>query len=158
MSTGLVNGVPTDLDVRRLDETFGTLNVGDEISYDEIDSALGIARSTSRWRTVTAAWRCRVQRARHLVVGCNPGVGFVILDDSGKLDASARKLRSGLRSCRRSVKVAAFVDRGKLGAEERDRYDHTTKVASAVLMAASNEAKRFQPSLPQKQLGERQNP
>lgn len=152
-NSGFVRGVPTDIDVRRLLDHFGALEVGQHISYDEVDQVLGLARSAHRWKAITTAWRKRLLAEQRLIIGCDPGVGFIVLDDAEKLDLSSSKLRSGLRSCRRAVKVAAHVDVSALTSEQQTRLDHNNRVATALIMTAATEAKRFQPTFPARQLG-----
>jgi len=155
MSNGFCRGVPTDLDVRRLMDHFRTLHQGQEIPYEEVAQILGITKGTHRWASITTAWRKRVLAEQHLVIGCDPGVGYVILDDPSKADMSARKLKSGIRSCRRSVRVGALVDHSRLTPEQIERATHTNRVATAILSTATEQTKRFQPQLPKKQLGAR---
>ena len=60
-------GIPTDIDVRRLQEKFGVPQPGESISYALISEVLGNSRTESRFWVVTGAWRRQLFRENNLV-------------------------------------------------------------------------------------------
>lgn len=131
-ATVFSGGVPTGPDVKLIREVFpdDCLTENKEIPYSEIELAISILRGSSRFRTVTDAWRRAVERDTGIVIDVIPGSGFIVLSDRGKLDLSGRKLREAGRKVRRSVKIMALTDPLALTAEERKRLQHQSNICN----------------------------
>jgi hypothetical protein len=130
-------GVPTDSDVQRIRDQWpdASLEVGQIIQYEKIESHVGLRRDTHRWGTVIARWRRLVESDSGIIIGTVRGVGFEVLSDSGKLHLGHSKMRSSVRALIRSARVVAHVDRAALPAEEQVRYDRITARQGAFLLA-----------------------
>jgi len=112
------------------------LKVGQVIPYAAVEAVVKTAKSTCRFKTITGRWRRLVERDSEVILGAEKGVGFRVLDNSEKLELSCSKLRSGVKSTRRSFHVAGYVERKALSVEEAKRYDMMTARAAAVMAAA----------------------
>lgn len=134
-------GIPTEPDIKRLTEAFKVqeMNPGDTIDYEEVAIVIGQAVKSSRFRSVTTAWRKRVENDFSIIIGCSPDPlkkSFCILSESEKVDLSGKKLRSAVRLARRSYKIASFVDVKKLNEEEKKTLDHYAAKSASVIAAA----------------------
>lgn len=131
-------GIPTEIDVRSIREAFPDekLTSGMKISHGEIEPLINCDRKSYRYKTVTSRWRKLVENATNKVVAADPGVGFVVLSEIGKVGLSGTKLRSAGRIARRSYVLAARVDCKELTDEQRRELDFITKKTSAMLTAA----------------------
>lgn len=130
-------GVPTGPDIKALREAFPEeeMTPGDVIQYSIVEELLGVTVQTSRFRTVTTRWRKIVEKESKIILGVKPGVGFVVLSDSDKVDLSGAKIRSSFRSARRSFVVTGYVDTKNLSEHEVNRLDSLKRSAAAVLCA-----------------------
>jgi hypothetical protein len=138
-STTLVfGGIPTDMDVKKIREAFpdDELQEGQVIPYATISDIIGNAKDANRFRSVTNRWRKLVEKDSQKFIGTEPGVGFKVLKDGEKLELSGSKLRSAVKSVRRSYVVAGHVDTKRLDEEERGRYDMLCSRHAKLLAAA----------------------
>ncbi len=136
-------GIPTEPDVNRLVEVFGTPIQGTVISYQEIEKIIQAKRGDNRFRSVTSAWRRRLFRTHNLLIGTRPNIGFVCLDNSARVVFSSTKNKSGMRFIRRAGTVAGLTEAEGLTPELLKARDHLVRVASAITLAAATEAKRL---------------
>lgn len=109
MSKTFLGGVPTGIDVRRLDEVFADLAEGAEVTHEQVEAALGIGRAQTRYRTVTVAWRRSLLNDRNIELAAVPGIGFRVLAASERLNASVKGFRQGVRKQMRSVRRSDMV-------------------------------------------------
>ncbi len=70
-------GMPTGPDVTALQKRWPSLNIGDRIPYAEVEEVLGLEWKSSRFKTVTEAWRRRELEAGR-VINCERGIGFAV--------------------------------------------------------------------------------
>jgi len=141
--------VPTAPDVRRLVDAYGVPTIGTLYTHDEIEGVIKESRTSSRYRTVTLAWRRQIEREHDIILGAEPGQGFVALRPEERIDYSGRKLKTGVRAVRRAGRVVSTTDTSKLTREQVERADHVRRVAGAVTAAARIEAGKHQPRLPE---------
>ena len=141
-------GMPTDIEVRKLNEKFPAkdLREGDVITHDDIEDVTGLNRRINRYRTVTRRWRKLLERDHGIITGCKPE-GFKVMDDGEKVKLSSSKLRTSARMARRSYVVASKIDPSKLKYEEREEYDFNVRRSCAVLQAAKLKSKVSLPEI-----------
>jgi hypothetical protein len=137
-----LGGVPTDADVRKMREAFGTPEEGKVIEYSAVEDVLGISRDSNRFRVVTNRWRKLLYRELNIFIGVRPSEGFVALTPSERLDHGRSKVQSGMRVVGRATAVLGSTDRKRLSPKEAEAFDHTIRVSQAVLHAAQIESKR----------------
>jgi hypothetical protein len=138
-------GVPTELEVKKLKQTYNELSPGQLITYEEVSELIGVEYGSHRFRTVTNRWRKEVESETNIIIGCDAGVGFKVLVEPEKVDLSAQKTRTAGRAARRAYVVAARTDVAGLDQEDRRRLDHCVMMSSKILGAAQLTSK---PKLP----------
>lgn len=109
MTKAFFGGVPTAMDVRKLNEAFPELTEGDEIAHADIEALLGLAHTVSRYRTVTNAWRRSVLNDRNIEVAAVAGEGFRCLTAPERVSGGIRGVQIGTRKQMRSVRRVMFV-------------------------------------------------
>jgi len=128
-------GIPTEPDVKKIRERWpdDSLKVGQVITDEDMQNLILCDYGTSRFRTVTHAWRKALELAG-ILIGRERGVGFLVLNDSEKLDLQEGKVKTSVRAMKRSREIGTHVDRKKLTDEERTRQDFLdVKAANALL-------------------------
>lgn len=73
-------GLPTKPDVDLLVRTWPDPKLGDRFDYEAVERILGLSRDSARFRTVCAAWRNRMMDSKNVVIECDPGVAFYVLN------------------------------------------------------------------------------
>lgn len=102
MSKLFLSGIPTEPDVKLLTETFPKIEVGDEINYESVEAVLRLDRKSSRFRTVTQAWRKKVLNDG-IELAVVAGVGFRALSPKERIEHSVKGVQSGVRKQIRSI-------------------------------------------------------
>jgi hypothetical protein len=136
-------GVPTGSDVERLLREIGTPAPGDVIPYDQIARILGVERKSSRWGSVTDAWRRRLDREFNLLLEAVPNGGFRVLTNSGRVNHASSRYKRGLRQVAKAAVVAARTDRKGLTQEEKAAADHLEKVGATIRTHAATAAREI---------------
>jgi len=110
MSDGNVffGGVPTEPDVRKLVDRFGTPEPG-IIAHEDVEAVLGHGRLTSRYRTVVWVWRRRLFRQSNIDMIAEPGVGFRVLTSGERVDVCVRDLGQTVTKLRRGGRRHASI-------------------------------------------------
>jgi len=136
-------GVPTEPDIKKIKTEYPTnvLTPGKKIAYAEIERLIGVGKREHRFKTVTSQWRKEVEKEVNIIIGCDPGEGFRVLNEPEKVDLSSSKTRSAGRAARRAYVVAARTDIKELDENDRKRLDHIMGVSSRVLAAAKLKSK-----------------
>lgn len=132
-----VNGVPTTVEVQLLLDTYGVPERGTLIPYTEIEKVLGIVRRTSRYRTVTGAWRRRILREHGIASYCPRDEGIRFCAPGEQVDESSRGVVGGLRRVKIGVAKAVATPRETLEPHELRKLDHVQSVGSMVLLHAA---------------------
>lgn len=141
-------GVPTGLDVDALVVKFGVPAPGATILHEDIESVLHLGPTTSRFWSVTAAWRKRLHREHNLVLVGNRKGGFDVLRASERITHAVSRMQQGARIIRKGAEIAAATDRGDLNAEERRVADHAVQLGAQINGVMATAAKAL-PSLPE---------
>lgn len=142
-------GVPAGPDINRIRDRFpdNQLAEGQEILYEEIAAIIGEPPHSNRFKTVTEAWRRRVQSESNVFIGCVPGRAFRVLTPRERFEESHKKTRTGLKSVRKGVILHSSVQRHQIPESERQRFDHLARVQKQVLAAQKLSAKSELPSI-----------
>lgn len=139
MSNVYFAGIPTDIEVRQLEETWPdeSLTVGTVIAYSDIAELIKTKTEDSRFRTVTGRWRRNVERRTGKIIGPDkPGETLRVYDDKDKLDLSKTKLKTASRFARRSRIVAANVEAKNLTEQQKKELEHTINTSATILQAS----------------------
>ena len=133
-------GIPTAPDVRKLRERFpgSSMQGGDCISYADIEQLIGCAAKSSRFRTVTTAWRRSLLQCEAIILKPLRGQGLTVLKDNEKLELAADTLDKGMRQVQRSMAIAAHINTDNLTEVEKTSLsDLQTKVRDFRALEAS---------------------
>ncbi len=142
-------GLPTEPEVNRIRSAYpdAELTVGQVIPYDNIAAIIGAAYKSNRFRSITNVWRKKVEKETNKIIGTEPGVGFVVLSESQKVNLSGSKLRSAARFARRSYMVASRTDVKQLSEEEARRLTHQINVTAKIIASAQLKTKKQLPDM-----------
>jgi hypothetical protein len=141
-------GVPTDLDVKKIREVYPEhqMRIGQVIPYSQIVAIIGANYGTSRFFSVTNAWRKKVESETSIILSAQEGTHFRVLSETEKVDLSASKLVSAAKHARRSFVIANRIDVKQISQEDKQRLDHQVNVSSKII--ASSKLRKA-PELPQ---------
>ena len=140
---GFAVGMPTAVDVTRLMEAFGVPSEGTRISYEDIERLLSVTPRQSRFWSVTAAWRRKLEREHNLLIEAVPGEGFDVLTNRGRVGFTARDFKSGLRKVTRAGERAAKTSRVQLSPQEVRVLDYQSQCAAQWRVQAAVEARKL---------------
>jgi len=132
-------GIPTATDVKRIMDAYPveTLTSGKLIGYDEIGAVINEPVRSNRWRSVSNAWRKRLEDESSILIGCKPEKkAFVVLNDDEKVDQENRKYRGAMKGVRRSLKIHTLVDLKQLSDERRAEHHFYEQRAKKILSIA----------------------
>lgn len=136
-------GHTTGPDVRAIMERWPALKSGDTIRYDEIAVIIHVDRASSRYKTVTSAWRRTMYREYNITIGTVPKTGFVVLDDHERVNLASSKMKCGIRRIRHGGDLAQRTDKSSLTATELKACDHLVRVRAMLLDAHATEARKL---------------
>ena len=139
-------GVPTEPDIKKLLESFDVEDMvpGYEIKYSEVSRVIDQPKEASRWRTVTTAWRNRLEKDRGIFIGCNSEKKcFYVLSEGGKVGLSGSKLRSAVTAAKRSYVVSGCVDTKKLSDDERRKHEFYSMKSGVMIAAGQLRSKKM---------------
>ncbi len=136
------NGVPTAPDVKKLLDTFPvhSMQEGQILSYDDVARIIGVHIRSSRFKTVTAAWRKTLEQTTKIVLKTLSGRGFMVATDRSKLDMAVSKYNTATKMMTKAVVITTKIDTAKLDSSERETMTKLQK--NAGLIAVTNAAKR----------------
>ena len=140
------SGVPTEPDVKKLLDAYNVEDMipGFKMDYAEVSRIIGSNKEASRWRTVTTAWRRRLEKDRNIFIGCNPEKKcFYVLSEGGKVELSGSKLRSATVAAKRSFEVSNCVDTKKLSDDERRKHEFYSMKSGVMIAAGQLSSKKM---------------
>lgn len=141
-------GIPTDVDVRALHDTFGVPTEGQRIPYEDIAGVIGVEPRSNRWMTVVTAWRKRLIREHNVYLLARDGA-LIGMAPEQRVDLGSGKLRTGVRMFRRAHDVVSGTDRTRLSSEQKAQADHVQMVSASVIQSARLSARKVTPKLPE---------
>jgi len=137
-SKAYFSGIPTEPDVNKLVDKYPVdqLTPGYPMPYSEVSETIGEPVRSSRWRSVTEAWRKKIEKDYSIIIECNPyKQQFCVLTEGGKVNLSGKKLRSAVTSARRSLTILTTVEVKRLTEDERKNYEFNTLKSGSVVAA-----------------------
>ena len=143
MKTMIVGGIPTEPDVKLLLAAFSGLRAGRIIEHGEIEEAIRSSRTTARYRTVTNAWRKRVEADDNLCVASVPGIGFQVLEESERAKHALGRGRRGIRQIGRAVHDIGRVQTEKLTETEAASTLHARRLMEGLLSSGRQTMKEI---------------
>lgn len=138
-------GLPTKPDVDAIMKAYPNLKEGDVITYREIEEVIGKTWTSSRFRTVTLAWRRELYNEYNLHVRCDPAVAFHVELPKERVSTGFKKARGGFRKIRRSADLVARTDQAALSQEDRLKADRLLFVTGSMIGVWNTQAKQIAP-------------
>lgn len=139
-------GVPTEVDVAKLEEAYGVPGIGTMIEHDAISEVIGVPKDSSRYETVCRAWRAKIYREHNVFMASVRGHGFRAAQSRERVGVAAEWYSCGLRKIRRVADLISTTDRAGLSKEQSRAADHLAHV-SATITAAHLTAAKQMPSI-----------
>jgi len=133
MSTKVVRGIPTKLDVDKLLETFTQPKENDVIMWSEIEEATGLSKGQYRFNTVVNAWRTALERDFDILLYAIPGEGLAVADANTKIDIAARKIELNDKGKKKWVERTFRVKASNLDEVRRDTQSRILTAYGAML-------------------------
>lgn len=156
MSKVFFGGVPTDGDVKRLLEAFPDIGPGDAISYVQVAEVIGVKHGSSRFRTVTNAWRKTVMRTQNFVLEAVPGEGFRRQTELERSQKNRTGWRQDQSRAARRVRDLGRTDTRSFDERDQKAHDHARRVLQAHVEHTSSAVRELAPPAPLKLLPKRQ--
>jgi hypothetical protein len=134
----------------KLDETFPNVESlrGTIIKWADLESAIGLARHTNRFRTVLASWRKHLKKDKGIWTRGDTtdviGLGIRVLTHEEQIEFSGRRYRQAGRRIIDGHAAAASTDDSQLSEEAKREKEHRI-LAGRHLHAAVLESRRFLP-------------
>lgn len=114
LETKFMRGVPTDLDVRRLEERFGIPEEDVIITWDEIEQELAVPKNSFRFKSVLTAWRKKLEREHNIIMIAVPKQGIKAANPDDRLTYASKKMKSGKKFIVRASTIATLTDEKRL--------------------------------------------
>ena len=144
MSTRVVRGIPTKLDVDKLLETFTQPKENDVIMWSEIEEATGLSKGQYRFKTVVNAWRTALERDFDILLYAIPGEGLAVADANTKIDLASRKIELNDKGKKKWVERTFRVKASNLDEVRRDTQSRILTAYGAMLkLTAATAPKRL---------------
>ena len=145
MSTKVVRGIPTKLDVDKLIETFTQPKPNEVITWREIERATGLRKGEYRFQTVVNAWRTSLERNYDILLYAIPGEGLAVADPNTKIDIASRKIALGDKNKSKWVERTFKVDAETLDEARRETQTRILTIHGAMLKLAAATAPKKLP-------------
>lgn len=152
MSKLFLGGVPTAPDVKKLRKAFPELVDGQDISHEEVESVLNMDSRSSRYRSVTTAWRKEMLNEENIEVSAVAGVGFRCLTGPERLSTNIKGFRAGTRKQGKSIRRVTMVPAEKLGEQDQAKQLHLMRLGSQIVQQAASVMKQIEAPKSQEQL------
>ena len=138
-------GVPTDPEVKRLAEAFGTPDPG-LIPYEQLEAVVDVTRETNRFRTILTRWRRRLLQEQNIYTAAIQGAGIKVLNEPERTEAVERLQGRASSTQRRVLFHAVRIRVELLDSIYRARVDHLriqAARAARVVSESSRAVKAF---------------
>jgi len=134
-------GLATRPDVDLLVKSWPNLQVGDRIDYEEIENLIGVPCRSSRFKTVTYAWRHRMLEDHSIVIEAQRGELFYV--------SSADQITAGGHGTLSSIVRKAKKQRKKLSVAkvENDTQRQTIEHQARLMLAVEKDARKYRMNL-----------
>lgn len=140
-------GVPTEPDVTALLNKFGVPTEDVELSHADVAAVFQVDPKSSRFKTVTAAWRKRLKDLHHVLIGSSDGA-FRVLKPSERVGLAKSKSTHAVRTMAYAGEiVTSYLDRSRLTLRETEDADKVQRITAAGRMAAIAEARKSKPAV-----------
>jgi len=145
MSNAFIKGRPTGPDVEAIIAAVPveSLTEGATVDYVVIAEIIGAAPASSRFSTVTDAWRRKMSREHNIVFGTVAGNAFIVLNNSGRINLASDRVKSGVRRVCRAGDLAERTHVKGLTPDEIRAKDHIVRVRALIHSTYLVQAKKL---------------
>lgn len=137
-------GVPTDIDLKRLDDAFGVPEIGTIITHEDIENVIMVKWKSHRYATVTTRWRKMLERDHAVLMTAIKGEGYKAANARERVETASNKLGYGKRMIGRAVGIAARTDTRKLSQEVRGVCEHVKNIGQMIRQSISTAPKKIE--------------
>lgn len=145
MSKLFFGGIPTAPDVKKLREAFTDVKEGTDFDHEQIAAILGLDPRTSRYRSVTTAWRKEMLTQHNIEIAAVATIGFRALTGAERLDTNVKGFKHGARKQGKHIRRVGMVRAETLSEPEQTKQLHVMRLGAAVLSQASAMMKEIEP-------------
>ena len=151
---GLVGfgGLPTGPDVKKLNEQFGVPEPGAVVGYDVVAAVIGAKPRSSRFVSVTNAWRKGLLKGPNTLLICEDGQRFRALSFGDRVGHARGEHARGARQIRRATVYASLIDLDQLPGSDRKFAEMLQRVTADSYKRMSEAVKALKPPKPPEQL------
>lgn len=142
-------GIPTDIEVAKLEEAFGTPDEGVVLNYEDIDGVLGMSRDEARWRSVVGAWRKKLLREKNLTSRGVRNEGILFHNASQRVDHLKGRARQEVRRLVETNRLADTTPTKDLEMHERRSLDGVSRLTAAMIHVGRQEEKAWRRAVKQ---------
>jgi hypothetical protein len=128
------NGVPTDIEVKKLFEQIGLPNPGTVILYSQIEAIIGIKRNAPRWSSILSAWRKKLRRNNFIYTKAIKNEGLRVMTGPEQLIYGEDGIKRSIKAMESFAHAIVAIQPDRLSDGERQRADHAVVVASSTKM------------------------
>lgn len=139
----------TDPVVRILLDKFGALERGATIAHAELESLIGSARNTNRYRTVVGSFKRAMLREKGILCKARVGEGYELLVGDLQIKAAGGLVRQAARRLYRGLDVATRTPEHLLGADQRRAREYMLTSGSLLLQHVRDGARKMEMALPE---------
>lgn len=150
MGKMFLGGMPTEFDVKKLLEAFPSIKEGDTFEHGNVEQIIGVTRNSSRYKSITQAWRKNLLRNENKQVDAIPGFGFKCMSPDERISGGVKGMNSGVkkiaRSCNKALRVTTQDPALK------SKQDHMQRFGAFIHNEANRFKKEIAPPQPTQQI------
>ena len=154
-----LGGLPTDIALNKLKETYPVPEVGRIYLHSDIEAVIGHSYRSSHYRSVLERWKKWLMH-EHSLEGTGQGEargqGVLICDPRQALREAGRRFTGFRKATKKNLIKVAVIRTGAFTPQELDTYNLSRREAEALATAAAQAAKTFSVPEPPKALPMRQ--
>jgi len=136
-------GVPTAPDVKKLMDHFGVPEENVLLNWTEIEEVIGEEKGSSRFTSVTGAWRKKLRKDHNIEMIPEIGKGLKAANPHERVDLAGGLIHKATNSIKRSISVADKTDVTRLDEEHKKRHTFLSVLGGKMRMLFINEQKKL---------------
>jgi hypothetical protein len=137
-------GIPTEPEVNSLFEEIGVPEIGQVITYIEVERIIGATRKQSRWGSVVTAWRKRLERQHNILLKCPGDHTFRAMTAEERIADGIQRIKQGMKQAIRGAYIISTTNLELVDEDHRKAADHALRTEAAMKFAFMTEARKFE--------------
>jgi hypothetical protein len=125
VGTLFFGGLPTDIELQRLEEAYpvSEMQIGQEISYSQVEKIINLDWKSARFRSVTCRWMKKIRNSTGMVLKRMRGeYAFKVLSENEKVDESVQRQIEGKNKFLKSFKLLSCTNKQSLDDDHKAIY------------------------------------